>query len=210
MTDWDERYRTGDTPWEKGGSAPPLLELLERAGVECFGAGPVLVPGCGLGHDVRALAERGVTVVGLDLSELAIERARAFQVAGGESYEPGDFLDPAWRVGRSFTAVWEHTCFCAIDPKRRGCYAAGAAGLLGEGGMLTGVFFLTPHDPGEERPGPPFGTTVEELDSWFSPWFERVEGWVPQRAYPGRKGREWVGLFRKRAQAGVAGMAGSR
>lgn len=192
MTDWDQRYRTGDTPWEKGAPAPPLLELLEKMGAPCFGPGPVLVPGCGLGHDVRALAECGVKAVGLDLSELAIQRARAFPQVGGESYEQGDFLDPAWRVGKRFPAMWEHTCFCAIHPGQRGSYAEAAAGLLDEGGILAGVFFLTPHDPGEEEPGPPFATTVEELEKWFSPWFKLLDGWVPQRAYPGREGREWV------------------
>ena len=115
MTDWDERYRTGDTPWEKGEPAPPLLEFLERRGVECFGGGPVLVPGCGLGHDVRALAASGVEAVGLDLSALAVERAQGHPRVGGETFETGDFLDPAWHEGRRFTAIWEHTCFCAMD-----------------------------------------------------------------------------------------------
>lgn len=205
MTDWDERYRTGETPWEKGGPAPPLLEFLERVGMDCFGDGPVLVPGCGLGHDVRALAASGVSAVGLDLSAIAVKRARDFPVMNGETYEMGDFLDPAWRVGRKFSAIWEHTCFCAIDPGQRGNYAEAVAGLLGPGGTLAGVFFLTPHDPGEEEPGPPFATTVAELEEWFSPWFERIDGWVPQRAYPGREGREWVGLFHKQTEAGVAG-----
>ena len=210
MTDWDERYRTGDTPWEKGQPAPPLLELLDRTDLELFGAGPVLVPGCGLGHDVRALAARGLKAVGLDISALAVERARDFPMVNGETYEIGDFLDPAWRVGRNFTAIWEHTCFCAIDPSQREYYVEAVAGLLEPGGILAGVFFLTPHDPGEEAVGPPFATSLEELEKWFSPWFERIDGWVPLRAYPGREGREWVGLFCRRTEAVVAGQAGCR
>jgi hypothetical protein len=103
-------------------------------------------------------------------------------------------------VRREFSAIWEHTCFCAIDPGDRKRYAEAVAGCLQEGGLLAGVFFLTPFDPGEEAVGPPFGVTVEELDAWFSPWFKRVEGWVPQAAFPGRAGREWIGLFRKIAK----------
>jgi hypothetical protein len=68
-----------------------------------------------------------------------------------------------------------------------------------DGGLLAGVFFLTPFDPGEEQAGPPFGVTQEELDGWFLPRFERVGGWVPSAAFPGREGREWIGLFRKTA-----------
>ena len=205
MTDWDERYRTGDTPWDKGQPAPPLLELFERVDLGNWGAGPVLVPGCGLGYDVRALAGIGLAALGLDISEIAVERARGFSAVGNESYELGDFLDPDWRAGRGFSAIWEHTCFCAIDPGQRAAYAQAVAGLLEKGGLLAGVFFLTPHDPGEESSGPPFGTSIEELENWFSPWFERVDGWVPQRAYPGREGREWIGLFRKLSNAPVAG-----
>lgn len=197
-TDWETRYRTGNTPWDKGTAAPPLVEMLEERGADLFLNGPVLVPGCGLGYDVRALATKGVTAIGVDLAETAVRRAREeFSPAGNEQYELGDFLDPKWREGREFAAIWEHTCFCAIDPGLRPVYAEAAAGLLGEGGILAGVFFLNPFDPDEEAVGPPFGTTITELESHLAPWFERVEGWVPGRAYPGREGREWVGIFRK-------------
>jgi hypothetical protein len=201
MTDWEARYQTGDMPWEKGCPAPPLQELLERCGPEIWGSGEVLVPGCGLGHDVRALAAQGLAVRGVDLAETAVALARAFPAVAAETYELGDFLEPAWREGRHFSAIWEHTCFCAIDPSRRADYAAGAADLLEAGGLLAGVFFLTPYDPGEETAGPPFPTTMDEIESWLSPWFERVDGWVPERAYPGRLGREWTALFRRTAQA---------
>jgi hypothetical protein len=199
MTDWENRYQTGDMPWEKGQPSPPLLELLERP-VD-WGLGPILVPGCGFGHDVRALGVLGVPVVGVDVAPTAVERAREFPRSGAESYELGDFLDPEWRAGREFSAIWEHTCFCAINPGDRKRYAEAAAGCLAGGGLLAGVFFLTPYDPGEEAAGPPFGVSVEELDEWFSPWFDRLAGWVPQAAYPGRAGREWIGLFRRRTKA---------
>lgn len=200
MTNWEMRYRTGDTPWEKGQASPPLVELLERLELGAWGLGPVLVPGCGLGHDVRVLAALGLPVVGVDISPTALERAQGFPLSGDERYELGDFLAPAWRVGRDFSAIWEHTCFCAIDPSERGRYAEAAAGCLREGGLLAGVFFLTPFDPGEDASGPPFAATKDELEAVFKPWFERVDGWVPRTAYPGRGGREWIGLFRKLPQ----------
>ncbi len=200
MTDWDQRYLAGDTPWEKGRAAPPLVELLSKMDAAAWGNGPLLVPGCGLGHDVRALAALGLPVLGVDLAATAIERAVEFPKVGGETYELGDFLDPSWRQAREFSAIWEHTCFCAIDPSERARYAETVANCLPEGGLLAGVFFLTPHDPGEEEPGPPFGTSLEELEGWFSPYFERENGWMPQAAYPGREGREWIGIFRKRAK----------
>ena len=204
MRDWEACYREGNTPWDKGSAAPPLLDLIERLGPSLWGNGPVLVPGCGLGHDVRALAALGIPVIGLDLSETAVANARAIPPIGHEFYEAGDFLTAAWHDGRQFSAIWEHTCFCAIDPTLRGNYAESAAAVLPPGGILAGVFYLTPNDPGEEDTGPPFNTSIAELDQRFGPWFERIHGWVPQQVYPSREGREWVGVYRKLSQARVA------
>ena len=196
MTDWDQRYLTGDTPWEKGQPSPALLDLLDKR--LDWGPGPLLVPGCGLGHDVRALGMLGIPVVGLDISPSAVALAREFPPTGDQTYEVGDFLDPAWRAGREFSAIWEHTCFCAIDLSQRASYAQAVAGCLPQGGLLAGVFYLTPYDPDEDDTGPPFGVTIAELDEWFTPAFERLDGWVPQAAFPGREGREWIGLYRRR------------
>ena len=85
MTDWESRYQVGDMPWEKGQASPPLLELLERP-VD-WGAGPVLVPGCGFGHDVRALGVLGIPVVGLDLAPTAVAATR-FCLACSQPHRP--------------------------------------------------------------------------------------------------------------------------
>jgi SAM-dependent methyltransferase len=198
MTDWNQRYETGDTPWEKGSPAPPLLELIGKLGAEIWGGGSVLVPGCGTGHDVRAIAAAGVSPVGLDLAPLAIASARSYPKAGEESYELADFLDPAWRAGKSFSVIWEHTCFCAIHPSRRDDYAQACADLIPSGGCLIGVFFLTPNEPGTEHEGPPFNSTIREIEDRFAPWFVREHGWVPENSYPGREGQEWLAVFRRK------------
>ena len=54
--DWEKNYQEGNMPWDKGEGAPPLLEWLARN--EGRIKGEILAPGCGLGHDVRVLAER--------------------------------------------------------------------------------------------------------------------------------------------------------
>ncbi|MDX1679141.1 MAG: methyltransferase domain-containing protein [Akkermansiaceae bacterium] len=200
MTDWQQRYRDGDTPWDKGEAAPPLAELIERHGTKWFGGGEVLVPGCGAGHDVRLLAAHGLEVVGIDLAPLALEMARSHPERGEERYEQADFLDPVFAEGHQASSIWEHTCFCAIDPSRRGDYARSAARCLPPGGHLVGVFFLTPYDPGEEAEGPPFGADRDSIDACFSPWFERIESWVPLSSYPGREGREWIAVYKRLAE----------
>lgn len=93
MREWEAHYQAGDTPWDHGGAAPPLLEMIERYGVELWGGGPVLVHGCGSGHGVRAIAESGVPAIGLDIAKTAVTKAGAIPCDVSASYEHGDFPD---------------------------------------------------------------------------------------------------------------------
>ena len=189
-TDWEDRYRTGDMPWEKGAPHPALIDFLKRSQVH----GRVLVPGCGTGHDVRALAATADEVVGLDIAPSAIARAKAQPAVGGERYQSGDFFALPEKLRGVFDVVFEHTCFCAIDPSLRADYVAAVAGALKPDGHLLAVFYLDPGlDPGET--GPPFGVTREELDTFFSPRFTLVREWKPAATYPGREGRETCRLL---------------
>ena len=207
-TDWDASYRAGQTPWEKGRAAPPLLEWLEKSGHRF--SGDVLVPGCGFGHDVRAIAATGQAqrIVGLDLSGTAVEQARQYPAVGSEVYEKADLFALPRDFQKRFDWVFEHTCFCAIDPARRADYVRAVAEALCPGGHLLAIFYLRPYAGGEILPlggGPPFGTTIEELDSLFVECFCLVESWEPTRSFPGREGRETVRLLKREAQIGQAG-----
>jgi methyl halide transferase len=123
--DWEKRYRIGDTPWEKGAAAPPLLEWLGSRGAM---QGDVLVPGCGFGHDVRAIAAASpiALVVGLDVAASALDGARQFALAGRETYELAEtvfngFLStPAFaRSNRSDAASMSMESFVPCSPEAR-------------------------------------------------------------------------------------------
>jgi SAM-dependent methyltransferase len=188
--DWEDAYQRQDTPWDKGAPSPGLVDLLHAKPL----SGRILVPGCGAGHDVRALAAYpAIHPVGLDVAPSAIHRAEAFPRSGSEQYMAGDlFALPAPLVGQ-FDAVWEHTCFCAIPRARRPDYVRGVRTALRLGGDFFAIFYL---DPGMEDPeiGPPFDVSISELNGLFleSGAFELLEEWPPRRAYPGREGREWM------------------
>lgn len=192
-TDWEDHYQRGEMPWEKGGPSPGLVDYLRTEPVR----GRVLVPGCGLGHDVRALAATADEVVGIDIAPSAVKGARAFPSIGGERYEKADLfaLPSSWQG--SFDWVWEHTCFCAIQPAQRPAYVESVAGALRPGGHLLAIFYL---DPGNDSPdeGPPFEVSVAELDRLFLPRFSLVREWPPEHAYAGREGREWMRIFTRR------------
>jgi methyl halide transferase len=195
---WDQQYQTEVTPWDKGAPAPPLLEWIESHPGQLQGR--VFVPGCGLGHDVRAIAScpRVASVTGFDLSPRAIELARAFPAAGRETYETGDLFALGLPHLGAYDWVWEHTCFCAIDPARRAAYAEAMHSALVPGGFLLGVFYLDPYDD-DHRPGggPPHGSTTEGLLECFtaSGQFSLMDNYLPSRAYPGREGLERVLLL---------------
>jgi SAM-dependent methyltransferase len=157
-------------------------------------SGRVLVPGCGTGHDVRALARRGLQAVGLDLAPLALGLARRHAPVADETYMLGDLFHLPPECGSSFDGVFEHTCFCAIDPRRRADYVAAVRNVLRPGGRLFAVFFM---DPGNGGDGPPFGCTTAELDQLFNPNFRLVEEHAEIPTYAEREGRELLRLYER-------------
>jgi len=190
---WEECYKTGDIPWDKSGPAPELASALTEGLLK----GRVLVPGCGLGHDVRAIARAGAhEVVGLDLAPSAIQGAKAQGVLSNTSFLQGNFFELPKAFTAQFDWIWEHTCFCAIPTADRPKYIQAARNSLRPGGMLLALFFLNPdlEDPSQ---GPPFGVTTEELDWNFAGLFELEREWLPRASYSGREGRELVRLLRR-------------
>ncbi len=186
--DWEARYRAGDTPWDEGAS-PALTAFLAKHPMQ----GEILVPGCGTGHDVRAIAKHGGRVLGLDLSETALRMARSIPRMGVEVYEQANLFDiPTSWVGR-FDWVIEHTCFCAIPPIRRNDYLQAITRVLKPSGYYFGIFYMNPAAP----QGPPHGTTKGEIASLFDPYFTLIEEWIPQENFEGRDGRELCQLRQK-------------
>jgi SAM-dependent methyltransferase len=191
--EWDARYVAGDTPWDKGAAHPALLARLKKMPI----AGRVLVPGCGAGHDVRAIAAGGAAfVLGLDVAPSALNLARSFPKAGNEFYQEGDFLTGNAVPAGSFDILFEHTCLCAIPPERRADYVRAAATALRDGGFLLAVFFTNPDNPNLHSP--PFRCDLGEMTLLFSKNFEMLETRAAIPTYGEREGRETLCLLRKK------------
>ena len=108
---WQQRFHEGNTPWDRGAVNPQLASWLESGALRpCR----ILVPGCGSGYEVAALAAAGFEVTALDYAPAAIERTRAQLAAVGQSATlvAADAL--AWQPARAFDAVYEQTCLCAL------------------------------------------------------------------------------------------------
>lgn len=191
---WEARYQAGDHPWAKSEGHPALLEWIESAAGKRFlrESGPdsrVVVPGCGLGEDVRLLARFFPRVCGLDAAPTAVERAGAGRRVADEHYRAGSIFSPPEEWSGEIDLVVEHTLFCAIDPVDRPRYVEGLRRMLRPGGWFLGIFYC---DPQHEPPGPPYGISREEIDALFAPDFRLVESWTPGRTFAGREGCEQV------------------
>jgi hypothetical protein len=190
-TDWEARYQTNDMPWEKGEPSPGLVDFLTAHPELVRGA--VCVPGCGTGHDARAWAKAGFEAFGYDLAPSAIrlchEKSQGADLKNVH-YALADFLaDPP---PQQFDWLFEHTLYCAIDPKRRDDYARAVLRWLKPEGQFLAVHYLIP-----DTDGPPFGTTREEVVGRFAPHFDLLAEWVP-RSYPNRVGLELMLWWKRR------------
>ena len=189
QTDWEDAYRRRETPWEKGAPHPALVDFLAENGPL---AGEIFVPGCGAGHDVRALSTSANHVLGIDLAPFAIMKANSFPKVGREEYLLADLFALPAEWNARFDLVFEHTCFCAIDPSLRTSYVETVVRLLRPGGKLIAIFFLNP-DHKEE--GPPYRVSRGELEKFFGRHFLLEREWVPRRTHPGREGRELMRIL---------------
>lgn len=187
---WEDCYRRGDMRWEKGAASPGLVDFL--AAHPNLPRNTVCSPGCGTGHDVRAWAQAGFRVTGVDIAPSAVRLATDWTTRAGldATFCRADFLrDPP---PERYDWIWEHTLFCAIHPHDREHYVRAVLRWLKPGGSYLAVNYLIP-----DTDGPPFGTTQAELEQRFLPHFELHDSWVP-RSYPNRTGRELMMWWRLR------------
>lgn len=168
---WQARYDHGQTGWDRGGASPTLLRWLAAGDLRpCR----ILVPGCGRGHEVVALAKAGFEVTGVDFAPAAVA------VVQGQLTSEGLIADVvqsdlfAYRPDRPFEAIYEQTCLCALPPDRWAEYEERLARWLRRGGRLFVAFMQT-----DSADGPPFACPPDSMRRLFSAdrwdWPDRLE-----------------------------------
>jgi SAM-dependent methyltransferase len=166
---WEGRYREGHTPWDTG---VPSTELQRVVPAENVAPCRALELGCGTGTNAVWLAQQGFDVTALDLSPLAIERARKRAAEAGVRVEflAADLLQPL-TLQSSFGFVFDRGCYHAVRRIDARPYFENVERVAGHGALglvLTG----NAREPGQ--PGPPV-VTEEEIRAEWGRGFEVLE-----------------------------------
>ncbi len=189
---WETDYERGSDGWDLGGPTPAFKQL---AASGRFKPGGMIVLGAGRGHDAREFARQGFQVTAVDFSAYAVGEMQrlADPAAPIEILQQDLFTLPSVLDG-TFDYVLEYTCFCAIDPRRRGEYADLIARLLKPGGAYIDLAFPLSTHAG----GPPFAVSASELLELFgSRGFGLVAREAPTDSVPQRRGIEELFIFQK-------------
>ncbi|KAM3280101.1 hypothetical protein ACQJBY_047098 [Aegilops geniculata] len=184
---WRRCWEQGVTPWDLGQPTPAVVKLVQSGTLP---AGNVLVPGCGGGYDAVALSGGGRSVVGLDLCDAVIQRAR--QRSSDVAFVCADFF--TWAPPEPFHLIFDYTFFCALDPSLRPAWAARMEELLRPDGELITLMYL----PQGQDSGPPYNTTVLDYEEVLKPlgfFIESIED--NDVAVEPRKGLEKIARWKK-------------
>lgn len=151
---------------------PALLDLLQSDMLPGGEATRALVPGCGRGYEVCALAASGrySKVVGLDLAPSGVEAARVHATkVGGAAVERvewvcGNFFD--YDGGAGFRLVVDYTFLCALPVDMRADWAKKMSELVEVGGvLLTLIFPLQKRPEAAAAGGPPHLVDFEMFET---------------------------------------------
>ena len=168
--EWDERYRTGNLPWDTGRDDKNLSHCIEDS---CVAPCRMLDLGCGTGSNAVWLAKQGFSVTGIDIAPLAIEAARQRAASEGVdiSFSAADILtDPI--PNAPFEFVFDRGCFHSMDnpPDTERCTEL-ISGYLTTGGLWLSL--IGNADGPVREVGPP-RRSASEIVSAVEPRFEII------------------------------------
>jgi SAM-dependent methyltransferase len=157
---WQNQYSAGTIAWDRGSAHPAIVDWLQ-----CGELSPcqIVVPGCGRGHEVIHLSRLGFDVTAVDYAAAPIEfltRQLATEGLSATALHRDLF---SWDHSRTYDAVYEQTCLCAIRPELRTRYEDRVFQWLRPGGKLFLLLAQT-----DIPNGPPFHCEPDEMKNLFS------------------------------------------
>jgi len=190
---WNDTYASGEPlPWDTGTPDPLLVEMIEARAIA---PGRALELGCGTGTNAIFLAQRGFEVVGVDISEIAVNTART-RTQGRCRFEVVDFL-AAGPTGGPFEFVFDRGCFHIFDDEReRARFAQKVAAELVEHGVWLSLIGST---EGEARDEGPPRRSARDVTNAIEPSLEILQLRSTEFSVFEKRLNSWLCLSRKRA-----------
>lgn len=190
-----ERYKEGSTPWDIGKADFNLVQAVTTVPIHPCKA---LDIGCGTGDNAIWLSQQNFSVVGVDTSEIAIEKAKS---KAAEANNTCTFavlnILKSHVEGAPFGFAFDRGCFHTLgSDKERRTFAKEVSGHLEDGGLWLSL--IGSADEKRDGPGPP-QRTARDIVNAVEPCFEilsLVSGhFGANRPDPPRA---WICLMRKR------------
>jgi SAM-dependent methyltransferase len=192
---FEKRYQAGDTPWDIGKPDSNLIQTVIALPIKPCKA---LEIGCGTGDNAIWLSQQGFRMVGIDTSEIAIEKAKekASRADTKCAFRVSDILKNHIE-GAPFGFAFDRGCFHTLgSDKERESFANTVSGHLEKEGLWLSL--LGNADEQRKGQGPP-QRTARDIVSAVEPHFEILSlvsgAFGSNRPNPPRA---WVCLMRKR------------
>ena len=144
---WNSAYQ-GSPPWDVGRPQPDFVRLAEAGEL----VGRVLDVGCGTGEQVMLAATHGAEAMGVDIAELAIQRAREKAEERGihATFQVADAMHLD-RLGRQFDVITDSGVFHVFSDDERPAFVTSLRSVLRPGGMYYMMCF-SDRQPGDWGP----------------------------------------------------------
>ena len=196
---WEARYRERETPWDDGQPWRPLPDLLNRFAPP---GGRLLDIGCGLGGKAAQMASLGYRVLGVDISQAAIDEAQRL-TAGLDSelkLRRANFLKES--PDTPFDVAFDRSVWATFDESGRAAFARQVTKWLAPGGhwiSLTGCADNRDPATGEPDPRGYPRHSLQTIVACYEPYFEILEvSRQPFGATPDTDFTAWVTVMRAR------------
>ncbi|MCS7292473.1 MAG: thiopurine S-methyltransferase [Gloeomargarita sp. SKYBB_i_bin120] len=203
---WHSRWEKGEIGFHLLTPNPRLLTWWPQ--LQMPTEAMVFVPLCGKSLDMVWLRQQGHTVVGVEISPLAVQQFFAENGMTPQVEQQGDFtcyttdgfrllcgdyfdLTPAVVWGETAScavAIYDRAALVALPPARRRAYAAQMRALAPSGSRMLLLTFAYPQT---DFPGPPFSVSPAEVHQLYGAAAD-IEHWCDEEAlslHPGLQAR---------------------
>ena len=179
---WLERWEKAEIGFHQDEINPYLLSHWQELSIS--GSREVFVPLCGKSMDMVWLCQQNCTVLGVELSPIAVQdffkehgQAPQHEISGkfecceadGIRILCGDFFDLSKEDLAKVSLVYDRASLVALPPEMRQRYARHLLDILPE---ATQILLVTFDYPQAEMPGPPFAVTVNDVEALYSQYAE--------------------------------------